>query len=303
MVGNKTITNKNTFNATLAAFFSNFLFGFSFWLTNVCLKYASPSVLLALRFFLAFVILNILVLFKVIKISFKGKNVWPLVLMGLLQPVIYFYCETYGMKFSSATFAAVVIALVPVGAMIYSALFMKEPPTFWQAVFGVISVIGVILLSISDGVGTTTVIGTLLLIGAVVCAVGFNAISHKSASQFSAFERTYIMFAVSSVVFTAFAVIENIGDMTMLYKPLSEVEFLGAILYLGVLSSIIAYTLINYANTYLPISRTTIFSNIITIVSIFVGIVILKDTKLSFENIFYSIMIIVGIFGVQKFAK
>ena len=111
------------------------------------------------------------------------------------------------------------------------------------------------------------------------------------------------MFAVSSVVFTAFAVIENIGDMTMLYKPLLEVEFLGAILYLGVLSSIIAYTLINYANTYLPISRTTIFSNIITIVSIFVGIVILKDTKLSFENIFYSIMIIVGIFGVQKFAK
>ncbi len=297
------IKNRKTFNATFAAFFSNFLFGFSFLLTNISLRYASPSVLLSLRFLFAFIVMNLLVLFKVVKLNFKGKNLWQLVLMGFLQPVIYFYCETYGMKFSSATFAAVMIALVPVGAMIYSALFMKEPPTFWQAVFGVISVIGVILLSVGDGVGATTAIGTLLLIGAIVCAVGFNAISHKSAGQFSAFERTYVMFLVASVVFTASAVVENIGDLTALYKPLLEVEFLGAILYLGVLSSIVAYTLLNYANTYLPISRTTIFSNIITIVSIFAGVVILKDTKLNFENIFYSVMIIVGIFGVQKFAK
>ena len=302
-MGDKVIKNRKTFNATFAAFFSNFLFGFSFLLTNVCLKYASPSVLLALRFLMAFTVMNLFVLLKVVKLNFKGKNLWQLVLMGFMQPVIYFYCETYGMKFSSATFAAVVIALVPVGAMVYSALFMKEPPTFLQTVFGIISVIGVILLSVGDGVGTTTVIGTLLLIGAVVCAVGFNAISHKSAGQFSPFERTYIMFAVASAVFMVSAVIENVSDLTMLYKPLFEAEFLGAVLYLGVLSSIVAYMLLNYANTYLPISRTTIFSNVITIVSIFAGVVILKDTRLSFENIFYSVMIIVGIFGVQKFAK
>ncbi|MBE7012374.1 MAG: DMT family transporter [Ruminococcaceae bacterium] len=298
---NDKFTNKRTFWATFAAFFSNFIFGFSFLFSNMALKHATPSVLLALRFLFAFAIMNLLVLLKVVKIRFKGKNVWQVVLMGLMQPVIYFYCESYGIEMTSATFAAIMIALVPVGAMVYSAFFMKEPPTFLQAVFGIISVLGVILLS--GGGGGASLSGTFLLIGAIITAVGFNAVSRKSAREFNAFERTYIMFAVASLVFTVSALLENRSDLTAIYTPLLNMEFLISILYLGVLSSVIAFMLINYANTYLPISRTTIFSNVITVVSIFAGILILKDTEPSFGNIFYSIMIITGIFGVQKFAK
>ena len=176
--------------------------------------------------------------------------------MGLMQPVIYFYCESYGIKLSSATFAATMIALVPIGAMIYSAFFMKEAPTLLQAVFGILSVSGVILLS---GGGGTTALGTVLLVGAIICAVGFNAVSRKSAEEFTAFERTYIMFAVAGVIFTVFAFFENIGDLSQLYKPLLNPPFLVSILYLGILSSVVAFILINYANTHLPISRTTVF--------------------------------------------
>ncbi len=287
--------------ATLAAFFSNFIFGFSFMFSDMGLKVASPSVLLALRFLFAFLILNLLVIFKVVKISFKGKKIWKVLLMGIMQPVIYFYCESYGIKLSSATFAAVMIALVPIGAMIYSALFMKEPPTFLQAVFGIISVLGVIL--ISGGGEGASLLGAVLLVGAILSAVGFNAISRQSANEFSPFERTYVMFFLACIVFTAVAVFENINDLSLIYKPLLEGEFLISILYLGVLSSVVAFLLINYANTHLPISRTTVFSNVITVVSIFAGIVILKDTALSLPNIIFSLMIIVGVWGVQKFAK
>lgn len=289
------------FKAGAAAFASNFIFGFSFLFSNIALRYATPSVLLALRFVFAFVILNILALLGIIKISFKGKRLRGVIFMGLMQPVAYFYCESYGIMNSSATFAAVMIALVPIGAMLYSALFMKETPTFLQFVFGVISVAGVIL--ISGGGGGATPKGVILLIGAIAAAVGFNAASRKSAADFSAFERTYIMFAVASVVFTAAAVMENRGNIAALCAPLQNPQFLIAIFYLGVLSSVAAFGLINYANTHLPISRTTVFSNVITVVSIFAGIVILRDTDLSLGNILFSAMIIAGIWGVQHFAK
>lgn len=298
---NKLIKNKKKSLAVLAAFLSNFIFGFSFLFSNMALEYASPSVLLALRFLFAFTIMNVLVLFKAVKINFRGKRLGSVILMGLMQPVIYFYCESYGIKLSSATFAATMIALVPIGAMIYSALFMKEAPTLLQAVFGILSVSGVILLS--GGVGGTTALGTVLLVGAIICAVGFNAVSRKSAEEFTAFERTYIMFAVAGVIFTLFAFFENIGDLSQLYKPLLNLPFLISILYLGVLSSVVAFILINYANTHLPISRTTVFSNVITVVSIFAGIIILKDTELNISNILFSIMIIAGVWGVQQFAK
>lgn len=298
---NNIMKNKRTLWATFAAFFSNFIFGFSFLFSNTALKYASPSVLLAHRFVFAFAVMNLLVVLRIVKLNFNGKNIWQVVLMGLMQPVVYFYCESYGMKMSSATFAAIMIALVPVGATIYSALFMKEPPTLLQAIFGIISVLGVILLS--GGGGGASLLGVVLLVGAIVCAVGFNAVSRKSSDEFNAFERTYIMFAVASIIFSVVALFENRNDLTMLYTPLLNGRFLLSILYLGGLSSVVAFMLINYANSHLPISRTTIFSNVITVVSIFVGIIILKDTDLSFANVFYSLMIIIGIFGVQKFAK
>ncbi|MBQ2890698.1 MAG: DMT family transporter [Clostridia bacterium] len=295
------IKKKTAVLAVLAAFFSNFIFGFSFMFSDMGLKVASPSVLLALRFLFAFLILNLLVIFKVVKINFKGKKVLKVLIMGIMQPVIYFYCESYGIKLSSPTFAAIMLALVPIGAMIYSALFMKEAPTLWQVFFGVLSVLGVILIS-GDGEGATLP-GAVLLLGAILSAVMFNAISRQSANEFSPFERTYVMFFLASIVFTAVAVIENINDLSLIYKPLMNGSFLISILYLGVLSSVIAFFLINYANTHLPISRTTVFSNVITVVSIFAGIVILKDTALSLPNIIYSLMIIIGVWGVQKFAK
>ncbi len=295
------IKKKTAVLAVLAAFFSNFIFGFSFMFSDMGLKAASPSVLLALRFLFAFLILNLLVIFRVVKIKFKGKKVLKVLLMGIMQPVIYFYCESYGIKLSSPTFAAIMLALVPIGAMIYSALFMKEAPTLWQVFFGVLSVLGVILIS-GDGEGAT-VSGAVLLLGAILSAVMFNAISRQSANEFSPFERTYVMFFLASIVFTAVAVIENINDLSLIYKPLMDGSFLISILYLGVLSSVIAFFLINYANTHLPISRTTVFSNVITVVSIFAGIVILKDTALNLPNIIYSLMIIIGVWGVQKFAK
>ncbi len=294
-------SGKRDLIATMAAFLSNFIFGFSFLFSNMALKVTTPSILLAYRFMFAFLILNILALLGLIKLDFKGKKLGKVILMGIFQPVLYFYCENYGLINSSVTFSAIMLSLVPIGAMIYSALFMKEPPNVRQVIFGVLSILGVILMSSGEG-GKTSPIGAILLVGAIVSAVGFNAVSRLTAGEFSPVERTYIMFAIASVVFTASALIENAGNLTLLYKPLYSTEFVASVLYLGGLSSVVAFILINYANTYLPISRTTVFSNVITVVSIFAGIVILKETPLTVLNVFLSIVIIVGVWGVQRFA-
>ncbi len=288
--------------ATFCAFFSNFIFGFSFLFSNMALKTTTPSVLLAYRFVFAFLILNILALFKVIRLNFKGKRLGALVLMGIFQPVLYFYCENYGLLYSSVTFSAIMLALVPIGAMLYSAVFMKESPSLVQVLFGALSVAGVILMSNGQG-GKTSVLGAVLLFGAIVSAIGFNAISRTSSKEFSPVERTYIMFMVASLVFTVSALIENASDLTLLYKPLFNGGFVASVLYLGGLSSVVAFILLNYANTYLPLSKTTVFSNVITVVSVFAGMVILKETPITIWNISLSAVIIIGIWGVQKFGK
>jgi drug/metabolite transporter (DMT)-like permease len=285
----------------LAAFGGNFIFGLSFLFTKTALAYSTPSVLLALRFLLAFLVMNVLLLTGKIKISLKGKPLGWLLLMGIFQPVLYFYFENYGLLYSNATFSSVMIALVPIASLVFGALFMKETPTVLQALCSAVSVGGVIFMALRQSAGgAITVWGILLLIGAVVSAVGFNVISRRSAEKVTAFERTYMMFLIGTVTFGGVAVIENISTPWLLVSPLTNGSFVISLLYLGVLSSVAAFLMINYANTYLPLSRATVFSNVITVVSVFAGVVLLKE-NFDMYMLLATVMIILGIAGVQYF--
>jgi drug/metabolite transporter (DMT)-like permease len=106
----------NQRKAMLAALIGNVIFGFSFLASKVALNQVTPLVLLTARFALAFIILNLLVILGLAKINFKRKNVKSLILLGVIQPVIYFLCENYGIQYTTSSFSGVMIALVPVVA-------------------------------------------------------------------------------------------------------------------------------------------------------------------------------------------
>lgn len=292
---------KKTSLAMAAAFFGNFIFGFSFLFTKTALEVSSPSVLLAWRFLTAFAVMNLLLLTGKVKVSFRGKPIGWLLLMGIFQPVLYFYFENYGLLYSNATFSAVIIALVPIAALVYGGLFMHERPTALQIVCSVVSVGGVIWMALRQTAhGAITLLGVLLLVGAVVSAVGFNVISRRSAKQVGAFERTYMMFLVGTVVFGTVALAENMRQPAALIAPFSHASFVTALVYLGVISSVAAFLMINYANTWLPLSRATVFSNVITVVSVFAGVVLLKEPFDAFM-LLAAVLIVGGIAGVQYF--
>ena len=66
--------------ATLAVITSNTVFGFSFVFSKIALGYASPMVLLANRFLIAFLALNLVLLTGKVKLSFRGKKLWKLLI-------------------------------------------------------------------------------------------------------------------------------------------------------------------------------------------------------------------------------
>lgn len=290
----------NTSKAMAAAFMANFIFGFSFIFSKMGLSAASPSILLAYRFITALAVMTLLIATKTVKFNIKGKNIMPLLLIGLFQPVIYFICESYGLIYTTSTFSAVMIALVPIASLIFGALFLSEIPSIMQIIFSILSISGVVLMALQESSeGSVQLVGIFILIGAIISAVGFNVTSRKYSSQFSAFERTYFMFLIGGIFFTGMALVENFGHYERFIEPLSSPMFLVSVFYLSILSSIAAFLMMNYSTTYLPVARTTAFSNIITVVSVFAGIVFLHEGA-DLISIISSIMIIVGVWGVQK---
>ena len=289
--------NKVT-SATLAALLAQVIFGFSFMSTKIALKYASPVTVIADRYIVAFLGLTIVMVLKKVKISLS-KNIWKLILMSCFQPVMYFLFESYGIKLTTSGFSSVMIALIPVVSMISGIFILREIPSKMQYVFSLLSVLGVVIMAISGKAdGTVTVLGVILLFGAVISSVAYNTTSRKISDEFGVMERTYAMAVIGLIVFLLIALGENIKAPQNIIIHFKNPSYTMAIFYLGIFSSVIAFLLLNYANTYLPVAKTTAFSNITTVVSVIAGIIFL-DEKLSLASLISAVMIIVGVWGVQ----
>lgn len=293
--------NKNEILASLAALIPNIIFGFSFLFSKTALSFAHPLIILAVRFTVAFLVLNLLWALGVVKLNFRGKKIGKIMLMAVAQPLLYFIFELYGINATSSAMSGVIISLVPVAVIVLSSLFLKEKPTRLQIGCATLSLLAVAAISILSNDGNrNTLYGILLLLGAVVCAAVFNIISRGESAKFTPFERTYMMFLVGAVGFDIIAVAALQGSfLPELCAAAVHPEFWGAIGYLAVLSSIVAFMLYNYATTKISAVRAASFSNVITVVSVLAGLLIMKE-NLSVPQLICCALIILGVYGVNK---
>ena len=89
---------------------------------------------------------------------------------------------------------------------------------------------------------------------------------------------TYVMFVVGMAVFIPVALIQAGGiSSELITAPVQSGSFWLAVLYLGILSSGVAYGLLNFANSHLTVSESSLFSNVTTVVSVLAGVLFLKE--------------------------
>lgn len=290
--------HNNIVLATLAALGAQVIFGFSFMFTKIALQYASPLTVIANRYMVAFLSLSIVMVLAKKKVK-PQKNIWKLMLMSTFQPVLYFLFETYGIRMTTSAFSSIMISMIPVVSMVCGIFLLKEIPSPLQYVFTALSVGGVAIMAIAGNTdGTVTPFGVLLLFGAVLSSVGYNIASRRISAEFTVFERTYAMTVIGLVCFLLCAVAENFQAPVHVVDGFLFPSYTTAILYLGVASSVVAFLLLNFANTYLPVTKTTVFSNVTTVVSVFAGVLFLHE-PFSLKALLSTVMIITGVLGVQ----
>lgn len=277
------------------------LWGFSFLASKLAQSAASPLVVLMYRFDIAALVMALPWMLGRRKVRLKGKNVKGLLLLGLCEPVIYFIGEQYGLKFTNSAFSGVMIAVIPIVTLILAAVFLKERPSTAQWLFSLLSIAGVVAITLmAGGGGQVQPIGVALLILAVVSGSAYAVISRAVSDDFSVFERSMVMQLMGAVFYTVCAVIENIGDLSALIAPLRDGNFLWGILYLSLGASVAGYTLYNYAVANAPIANVASLCNLTTVLSVAAGVVILRE-PFSLGSAAALAVILIGIWGVQKF--
>jgi drug/metabolite transporter (DMT)-like permease len=292
------------FQPYAASIATSFIFGLSFIFSKVALAITDPITLLSFRFLTAFLIMSVLLLIGVIKINYRNKPILSLLLLGIIQPVLYFIFETYGIKYSSASMAGLMIALIPILVTILGGYFLKEKPSLIQMLFIVLSVSGVAFIVVMNNSGgkAASSIGILILLGAVTSAAFFNILSRKLSTSFTPMELTYFMMGIAALLFNIISIFNHAVSKSLnsYFSVLQNKNFIIAILYLGILSSIIAFFLTNFTLSKIEASRSAVFSNLSTIVSIIGGVVFLKE-HFYFYHIIGSILILTGVWGTNHF--
>ncbi len=293
---------KNKSLGTICALLANLIFGFSFIFSKTALEVAQPLIILSVRFSVAFLTLNLLLLTKKFKLNLKGKPKKRLALMCIAQPLLYFIFELYGLSLVSSALSGVIIALVPVAVMLLAGIFLKEKTTVLQRICTAISIVAISVISLVSNDGNKNhFLGIILLVFAVLSAGIFNILSRSESKSFTAFERTYFMFLCGALGFNLIAVsVLKAQYFSEILTAFKSTNFIVSIIYLAIISSVAAFLLYNFSTSKISAVQSSSFSNIITVVTVLAGVLILKE---SFDILQFLLcgIIILSVWGVNTF--
>jgi len=287
----------------LAAAMAYSIFGLSYLFSKLALDVAEPFILLCVRFSITFLILNLLVLTRMQKISLRSKNLLGPISLGLLEPVLYFFLENYGLKYTTTSFTGIVSSISPIFTAVLGAVFLRERPNKKQWLCICLSIAGVMMVSLGTPGGQNTLAGCACLLGAYIISGSYSVLARHLTKEFTAFEITYIMFTVGFAVFTGLAFLQY-GSQTVpvVAAALADRQFLLSSLFLGIMASVVGYLLTNYSLTRLPATRSIIFSSFSTLVSVISGVVLMHDPFSPISAIAF-VMILTGVWGVNRFSQ
>jgi drug/metabolite transporter (DMT)-like permease len=243
------------------------LFGLTFIATKFALEGLGIFQLVFGRYCLAFLVLVIVFRKKLHYFSIASQDIKDFIAMTSVEPISYFILETYGIRFSSPASVSLIIATIPVFAVIFAFFVLRERLSLVNMVGIPISIFGVyfiVILQQSSSLAPRPVLGGLLTLGAAMAAALYNSLARKLTQKYSPLTLTYYQTLMATIVFLPLAVIEYY----LSGKIHVDAFIAGNIIFLAIGGSIFAYFLLNRSLSRLGASQVAVFSNFIPVVTI-----------------------------------
>lgn len=257
---------KKSLYADLSLLLVAIIWGSGFVVTKNALDHMGPYHLLALRFSLATILFS-LVFFKRIK-NANIKDIKSGIIVGIFL-FGGFATQTVGLNYTTAGKQAFITATnVVMVPFIYWALSKKKPDNY-DISGAILCFVGIGVLSL-DG-GTTINYGDFLtLICAVFFALHISSVGHF-AKDSDALVLTVVQFATAAVLSIICLLIFEPGAIKI------HQETIFPILYLGIISTLIAFLIQNVAQKYTTSTHTAIILSLESVFGSLLSLIFLKE--------------------------
>lgn len=222
----------------------------------------------------------------------QRKDIGIILLMALCEPCLYFIFEAYALRYTSASQAGMVAAILPLMVAGVAFVSLGERPRARTWAGFVIAVVGVVWLSAageSTDHAPNPALGNMLEFGAMVFGTGYMVLLKRLSSRYS----PWFLTAVQALVGAFFYLPGLALPMARVHGDPSLAGVL-AILYLGSFVTIGAYGLYNFGLSRLPASQASAFVNLIPVLAALMGTVLLRETFTT-GQIAASVVVLLGV--------
>ena len=254
------------------------IWGANFSVVKLSLEEFRPLAFNALRFVLASAIL--LLVLRPTRATFRLEpgDIRKFVGLGLLGNVVYQLMFIFGVHWTLAGNAALMLATVPIFVSVFSSLLGHEriSPAGWLGVALSVGGIGLVVWGGTRAVqfGQETVRGDLTMLGAAVAWSAYTVGAAPLVKRYGPLRTTAGTMWIGTVVLVAISLPSLLAQDWTIVGPVAW----SGLVFSGALSIALAYLIWYYGVRHLGSSRTAVYSNTVPLVAIVVAWATLGET-------------------------
>ncbi len=278
---------------------TSFLWGGNFVYSKFLIGHASPTTLTILRWMIAIFVLFPLLIRKEKSWLPPKDTIFPLILMGLNGVVLFNLFQFLALAETSSVNAGLISALNPISIAVSSALFLKESIPLRQISAMLLSFIGVVIVLSKGEIERVIAFqfnnGDLWMIAAVLIWGVYSVCAREAMQKISPVMATFYSGVFGILILLPF----NLSSfkITHLTAP-----FILALLYTGIVSTVICMLLWNMGVQKMGPTKSGIFLNFNPIFTAILAFFILRE-KMTWPEIGGSMLVITGCYLFSNFNK
>jgi drug/metabolite transporter (DMT)-like permease len=221
-------------------------------------------------------------------VRFEKKPYWKLWRLIIFQPILYFLFETMGVARINSSEAGMIVALIPIIVNVLAIFMLRERADSIHYALLLTGFLGSVLI-VGFDLTAQNLLGKLLMLLAVFSAAFYTINARKLSKEFTPEEISFFMMISGFIFFTLASMLAG------QFKLLLNVHTVSAAMYLGILSSAVAFYLLNYMVKHASPILTSLFSNLTTVVACLAGVVF-RGERIGSEQILGVTIVLASLF-------
>ncbi len=239
--------------------------GVSLIWTSIVFEYYDPITTIFLRLVISSAFLFIILIFSGFIQKIRKKHFLLFLASAIFNPFFYFLGENFGLKYTSASVSAVIIATIPLFTPFAAWWMIKERLSAMNIAGIIISFLGILIMLIKPDLSfSAKPAGIALLLFAVASAVIYSVLLKKLTRFYSPINIIAWQNLIGVFLFLPFFLIL---DLKGFLSVAVDTRLLSALFSLAIFASSMAYVLFAVTLKHIGVSRTNVYSNLIPVIT------------------------------------